>query len=84
MHGNEGDRLHSNLVVLRVWRALVTRWIAAKSLELNSKICVAALIPGHPWDEKGLQRQKGVGVLVWIPRMKDASRPVDEPLTNRG
>ena len=42
------------------------------------------MFPGHPWDEKGLQRQKGGGVLVWIPRMKSASRPADEPVTNRG
>ena len=29
-------------------------------------MCIHIYIPGHPWDEKGLQKQKGVGVLVCI------------------
>ena len=38
----------------------------------------------HSWDEKEKQIQKSVSVLVWISRMKSASRHTDEPLTNRG
>ena len=52
-----------------------------KNIENNKLI---NFVPGHPWDEKGLQRQKSGGVLVCIPRMKSASRPADEPVTNRG
>ena len=59
-------------------------WIWAAVVQLKAVANCDKFIPGHPWDEKGLQRQIGVGVLVCIPGMKSASRPADEPLTNRG
>ena len=56
---------------------------------LHPTFCIWAIsycfyIPGHPWDEKGLQRQEGVGVLVRIPGMNSASRPAGKPRINRG
>ena len=41
---------------------------------------LSRLIPGRPWDEKGLQRQKGVGLLVGIQER----RALLVPVTNRG
>ena len=48
-------------------------------------------IPGHPWDEKGLQGQKGVGLLVGIQERRAFLVPLmnrlqtaDEPMVNRG
>ena len=48
-------------------------------------------VPGHPWDEKGLQRQKGVGLLVGIQERRALFVPVmnrlqtaGQPRVNRG
>ena len=46
--------------------------------EAESPECAG--VPGHPWDEKGLQRQKGVGPLVSIPGTGRGPRP---GVTNR-
>ena len=34
------------------------------------------LVPGHPWDEKGLRREKGVGLLVGIQERRALFIPV--------
>ena len=42
-HGDEGHRHHRDVGFFGVWSALVTRLIPAKSPELHSEPCVAAL-----------------------------------------
>ena len=41
------------------------------------------VIPGHPWDEKSLQRQKRRRSTSGHPGSKSASRPADKPRINR-
>ena len=53
------------------------------AFRLSLQTCVPTRIPGHPWDEKGLQKQKRRRSTSVHPETKSAFRPFDKPLINR-
>ena len=61
----------------RPWYVRVLDSTGSSSSSINS-------IPGHPWDEKGLQTRKGVGLLVGIQERRAIFRPGDKPVVNLG
>ena len=62
----EGAREACFLCELFCRRPVLTDPVPSPRRALRPDAPVVCSILGHPWDEKGLQRQEGVGVLVSI------------------
>ena len=64
--GSQEQRALLLPVITRLQTACQPVILFPHSVHIGFRLFVLMEFPGHPWDEKGLQRQKSVGLLVGI------------------
>ena len=81
----------NGIIQLRLLERPTMKQLAGFLSRLNVRDCwliffgpSRSVVPGHPWDEKGLQRQEGVGLPVGIQKRRVLFVPVINQLSTVG